>query len=132
MSQIYRTYKEAHEKLGISGSYQSGTIGTSETGVQSLKITEHPNSYDQILENGKRILYVGKGNKTTPAHPILDQNSTKQDIFRTSIRTKTPFPILYKSSPNHVELLGNYIVKSIKKAQRKGVNFYYAELERVK
>ncbi len=129
---VYKTYKEAHEKLGIPGSYQRGTIGTAETGVQSLKITDHENSYDKILENGKRILYVGKGNKTTPAHPVLDQNTTKQDVFRTSIQTKKSFPILHKSEKDHVELLGYYIVKSLKKVHRKGVQFYYAELERVK
>ncbi len=129
---IYKTYKEAHEKLRISGSYQRGTIGTAETGVQSLKITADPDSYDEILENGKRILYVGRGNKPTPAHPVRDQESENQDLFRTSIRTKTPFPVLHKSAPNKVQLLGYYIVKSIKLAQKNKVKFYYAELERVK
>ena len=128
---IYKTYKEAHEKLGIPGSYQRGTIGTAETGVQSLKITADPNSYDKILENGKRILYVGRGNKPTPAHPVRDQDSSDQDLFRTSIRTKTPFPVLYKPAPHHVELLGYYKVIVVKQAQRKGVKFYYAELQLV-
>lgn len=130
--QIYKTYKEAHEKLGIPGSYQRGTIGTAETGVQSLKITADPDSYDQILENGKRILYVGRGNKPTPAHPVRNQDSSDQDIFRTSIRTKTPFPVLHKSGYNHVQLLGYYCVIALKQAQRDKVKFYYAELERVK
>ena len=128
---IYKTYKEAHEKLGIPGSYQRGTIGTSETGVQSLKITDHPDSYDRILENGKRILYVGKGNKPTPAHPVRNQELSNQDIFRTSIRTKTPFPVLHKSAPNHVELLGYYRVKSLKRGLKEGVHFYYAEIKRI-
>lgn len=128
---IYKSYKEAHEKLGIPGSYQRGTIGTAETGVQSLKITGHPDSYDKILENGKRILYVGRGNKPTPAHPVRDQDSSDQDLFRTSIRTKTPFPVLYKSAPQHIKLLGYYKVIAVKQAQRKGVKFYYAELQRI-
>ncbi len=129
---IYKTYKEAHEKLGIPGSYQRGTIGTNETGVQSLKITADPNSYDKILENGKRILYVGRGNKPTPAHPVRDQDSSDQGIFRQSIKTKTPFPVLYKSAIQKVELLGYYRVIALKQAQRNNVKFYYAELERVK
>lgn len=128
---IYKTYKEAHEKLGIPGSYQRGTIGTVETGVQSLKITNHPDSYDRILENGKRILYVGRGNKPTPAHPVRNQESENQDIFKTSIRTKTPFPVLHKSAPNNVQLLGYYRVIGIKRTQRRGVHFYYAELEHI-
>jgi len=128
---IYKTYKEAHEKLGLSGSYQRGTIGTAETGVQSLKITNHPDSYDKILENGKWILYVGKGNKPTPAHPVRNQDSSNQNIFRTSIRTKNPFPVLRKSAPNHVELLGYYRVISLKKSKKDNIYFYYAELERI-
>lgn len=128
---VFRTYKEAHEKLKIPGSYQRGTIGTAETGVQSLKITEHPDSYDKILENGRRILYVGRGNKDTPAHPFRSQDSEKQQLFRTSIQTQNPFPVLHKSHANHVELLGYYRVHSLKQSTKKGIRFYYAELIRV-
>ncbi len=126
---IYKTYKEAHEKLDIPGSYQRGTIGTAETGVQSLKITNHPDSYDRILENGKRILYVGKGNKISPAHPIKNQALSDQELFITSIRIKNNFPVLYKAAPNNVKLLGYYTVSGIKKSTKKGINFYYAELK---
>jgi hypothetical protein len=128
---IFSSYKEAHEKLGISGSYQRGTHGTGETGVTSLKITVHPDSYDKILDNGKTIYYVGKGNKPTPAHPIKTQESDKQDVFRKSIETKNKFPVLYKFAPHKVKLLGYYRVEDLKKARREGVIFYYAVLKKV-
>jgi len=128
---IYKSYKEAHEKLGIQGSYQRGTHGTAQSGVTSLKITAHPDSYDRILDDGKTIYYVGKGNKPTPAHPTADQSSKEQDVFRTSIALKNRFPVLYKSEPGKVELLGYYCVVNLKKATRKGVAFYYAVLRRV-
>jgi hypothetical protein len=129
---IYKTYKEAHNHLGIPGSYQRGTHGTVETGVTSLKITVHPDSYDKIIENGQTIYYVGKGNKPTPAHPIKTQSSEEQDVFRKSIETQKKFPVLYKAKPNHVELLGYYTVKDLKKSKRDAVTFYYAILERNK
>jgi hypothetical protein len=128
---IFRSYKEAHEHLGIPGSYQRGTHGTAETGVTSLKITVHPDSYDKILDDGKMIYYVGKGNKPTPAHPTKTQDSAQQDLFRTSIETQKKFPVLYKYEPHKVKLLGYYRVVNLKKAQRKGVTFYYAVLKRV-
>jgi hypothetical protein len=128
---IFRTYKEAQNKLGITGSYQRGTQGTSETGVTSLKITMHPDSYDKILDDGKTIYYVGKGNKPTPAHPIKSQNSRNQDVFRTSIETKNKFPVLYKYAPEKVKLLGYYRVEDLKKTSHKGVSYYYAILKRV-
>jgi hypothetical protein len=128
---IFKTYKEAHEKLGIPGSPQRGTHGTAETGVTSLKITAHPDSYDRIMDNGKTIYYVGKGNKPTPAHPTKNQDSSQQDVFRTSIKTKKKFPVLYKSAPHTIELLGYYRVEDLKKSRRDGLTFYYAVLKKI-
>jgi hypothetical protein len=128
---IFRSYKEAHEKLGIPGSYQRGTQGTAETGVTSLKITVHPDSYDKILDEGKTIYYVGKGNKPTPAHPTKTQISEEQDVFRTSIETEKKFPVLYKYEPQKVKLLGYYRVVNLKKSRKGNVSFYYAVLEKV-
>jgi hypothetical protein len=128
---IFKSYKDAHEKLGIPGSYQRGTQGTAETGVTSLKITVHPDSYDKILDNGETIYYVGKGNKPTPAHPTRTQDSTDQDVFRTSIETQKKFPVLYKYEPQKVKLLGYYRVVNLKKSRKGNVSFYYAILKRV-
>jgi hypothetical protein len=128
---LFKSYKEAHEKLKIPGSYQRGTHGTKETGVTSLKITAHPESYDKILDDGSTIYYVGKGNKPTPAHPVKSQDSQEQDVFRTSIETQKSFPVLYKFAPQKIELLGYYRVIGLKKAKRDNVSFYYAVLERV-
>jgi hypothetical protein len=127
---IFKSYKEAHETLKIPGSYQRGTHGTAETGVTSLKITAHPDSYDKILDDGQTIYYVGKGNKLTPAHPVKSQNENKQEVFKKSIETQNKFPVLYKSGPNHVELLGYYRVNKLKKSRRDNVTFYYAILIR--
>lgn len=127
---FFRSYKEAHEKLGILGSYQRGTHGTAETGVTSLKITVHPDSYDKILDDGKTIYYVGKGNKPTPAHPTKTQGSGQQDVFRKSIETQKKFPVLYKYEPQKVKLLGYYRVEDLKKSRRGEVTFYYAILKR--
>lgn len=128
---IFRSYKEAHEKLGIPGSYQRGTHGTAETGVTSLKITVHPDSYDKILDNGKTIYYVGKGNKATPAHPTKTQDSEQQEVFRKSIETQRKFPVLYKYESQKVKLLGYYCVINLKRARRGDVTFYYAVLKRM-
>lgn len=131
---IFSSYKEAHDKLKIPGSYQRGTHGTVETGITSLKITAHSDSYDKILHNGNTIYYVGKGNKPTPAHPIYSQNSRQQDVFRTSIKTGNTFPVLYKEN-NKVVLLGKYKIVDLKRSFRKDASgnriyFYYAILKR--
>lgn len=128
---IFSSYKEAHEKLRIPGSYQRGTHGTAETGVTSLKISVHQDSYDKILDNGNTIYYVGKGIKPMPAHPIKNQDSEKQDVFRKSIETKIAFPVLYKYEPKKVKLLGYYRVTDLKKSKRDNVIFYYAILKKI-
>jgi hypothetical protein len=128
---IFKSYKEAHNYLGIPGSYQRGTHGTAETGVTSLKITAHSDSYDKILDNGETIHYVGKGTKPTPAHPTKTQDSSDQDVFRKSIETQKKFPVLYKYEPHKVKLLGQYRVVGLKKSQRGTIWFYYAVLKKV-
>jgi hypothetical protein len=128
---IFRSYKDAHKKLGIPGSYQRGTHGTVESGVTSLKITLHSESYDKILDNGNTIYYVGKGNKPTPAHPIKTQDSSQQNVFRKSIETQNKFPVLYKYEPHSVKLLGYYRVDKLKKSRKGDVIFYYAVLKKV-
>ena len=97
----------------------------------SLTITAHLDSYDKILDNGNTIYYVGKGNKPTPAHPIKTQESAEQAVFRKSIETHKTFPVLHKSAPSTVTLLGHYRVEDLKKTRRQGVAFYYAVLKRV-
>ena len=96
-----------------------------------MKITSHPDSFDRILDDGKTIYYVGKGNKPTPAHPTKNQDSSQQEVFRTSIITKKSFPVLYKESPNNVYLLGHYRVENLKKSRRNGIEFYYAILKKI-
>ena len=109
----FRTYRDAHACLGIPGSHMVGTQGTGKSGVRSLKLTCHDGSRDELLEGGERIMYeialppqhnsmrlgdhasdtvcmyVGRGVKPSPANPVADQASHDQDLFRTSIATRT-------------------------------------------
>ena len=115
MAVTFRTYRDAHVALRIPGSHMVGTQGTPRTGVRSLKLTCHDDSRDELLDGGATIMctrchqpaatnllpptycrscdvlrrYVGRGVKPSPANPIAHQSSADQDVFRTSIATRT-------------------------------------------
>jgi hypothetical protein len=105
MAVSFRTYRDAHVALRIPGSHMVGTQGTPRTGVRSLKLTCHEDSRDELLDGGATIMcdhtcacsrrrdvlrrYVGRGVKPSPANPVAHQSSADQDVFRTSINTRT-------------------------------------------
>ena len=94
--EFFQSYKEAHEALRIPGSFQRGTIGSAETGILSLKLTENPKSLDRVSMDFERIYYVGIGKKSSQGEPAEDQTLDKQQPFFKSLRTQTPFPVLIK------------------------------------
>ena len=129
--ELFQSYKEAHEALRIPGSFQRGTIGSAETGILSLKLTENPKSLDRVSMDFERIYYVGIGKKSSQGEPAEDQTLDKQQPFFKSLRTQTPFPVLIKLKPGIVLYTGNYTVSSIhKKQSQRGFTYYQVHLQR--
>lgn len=129
---MFKSYKEAHERLGLAGSYQTGTIGNETDGISSLKITDHTGSYDRITLNGKFVYYVGRGIKPSPGHPGANQFVHKQRLFYRSMELQNEFPILHKLKQGGVELLGKYKVKDVRKrVSDEGFSYFEVKLARV-
>lgn len=129
---MFKSYKEAHERLGLEGSYQTGTIGDETNGLSSLKITDHVGSYDRITMNGKFVYYVGRGVKPSPGHPGANQLFHKQKLFYRSMELQNEFPILHKLKKGGVELLGRYTTKDVRKrVSDEGFSYFEVKLARV-
>lgn len=129
---VFKSYKEAHERLGLEGSYMQGTIGNEQDGISSLKITDHAGSYDRITLGGKFVYYVGKGIKSSPGHPGANQLETKQRMFYRSFTLQNEVPILHKSKRGGVELLGYYKVKDVRKrVSDEGFSYFEVKLARI-
>ena len=130
---FFHSYREAHQKLHIQGSYQRGTIGSTVEGITSLKLTENPKSYDRIQNDLDRIWYVGKGKKSSQGEPAESQTIQDQGPFFQSMETRNEFPVLMKLHNSLVVFLGFYQVIQIrKKTTLKGFSYFQIELHRVR
>ena len=130
---FFHSYKEAHEKLHIKGSYQRGTIGNDEEGITSLKLTENPKSYDRIQNDLERIWYVGKGKKSSQGEPATNQHIEDQTPFFRSLELGNDIPILIKLKPFLVVFLGYYRVAQVRnKKTTKNIQYFEIELHRVR
>lgn len=124
--QFFKSYKEAHEKLQLTGSWQRGTIGSLETGLTSIKITVNPKSLDRVSFNLKTVYYVGKGKKASPGEPVKSQEEMDQQVFYRSLHTQNPVTVLVKVKTGVVVSLGNYRVTSIRLVP--GLDYYQIKL----
>ena len=129
--ELFRSYKEAHDALQLQGSFQRGTIGNTEEGITSLKLTENPKSLDRVSKDLERIYYVGRGKKSSQGEPATNQSLADQEPFFVSLRTQRPIPILMKLKAGVVLYPGTYCVMKIQpKLSPNKVLYYQIELHR--
>lgn len=112
---FYTSYKEAHESLGIPGSWQKGTQGNDIDGISSIKITSNPRSLDRISKDMSTIYYVGIGEKSSQGEPAVNQTREDQQPFFTSKQKQNPVPVLIKLDSGVVYYAGLYKVHKIYK-----------------
>ncbi len=127
---FFSSYKEAHEVLKLPGSWQRGTQGNKTTGISSLKMTNNPDSLDEISHDLSHVFYVGIGKKSSQGEPAANQQREEQEPFFVSKRLKKKIPILIKLGPHTVFFAGYYQVKAIReKTSPKGFVYYEIMLE---
>ena len=124
---FYTSYKEAHEKLHIPGSWQRGTQGNKTVGITSLKMTNNPDSLDLISDDLTTVFYVGIGKKSSQGEPAANQTKEDQEPFFVSKAKQTPIPILIKLDSGFVYYLGLFKVKAIR-LQRSPKGFRYYQI----
>jgi hypothetical protein len=127
---FFTSYKEAHEKLKLPGSWQRGTQGSKTTGITSLKMTNNPDSLDLISDDLSLVFYVGIGKKSSQGEPCVDQTQEDQEPFFVSKSKQNPIPILIKLQSGLVYYAGLFKVKAIRlKTSPKGFHYYQIVLE---
>lgn len=127
---FFSSYKEAHQKLKIPGSWQRGTQGNKTTGITSLKMTSNPKSFDKISDDLSLVFYVGIGKKSSQGEPSVNQTKEDQEPFFVSKATQNRIPILIKLSEKYVYFAGYFQVKAIRQETTpKGIRYYEIILE---
>ena len=122
---FYGTYKEAHEALGIPGSWQKGTQGTKEEGITSIKITANQHSLDRISPDMRMIYYVGIGKKLSQGEPAENQTREDQKPFFTSLKKQNPIPVLIKLQSGVIYYAGLFKIHKIYKKISPSAKHYY-------
>ncbi len=122
---FYTSYKEAHEALGIPGSWQRGTQGTDKEGITSIKITSNPRSLDRITSDLSTIYYVGIGEKSSQGEPAAHQLLEDQTPFFTSKQKQNKIPVLIKLESGVIYYAGLYTVSKIYKRISPKAKRYY-------
>jgi hypothetical protein len=112
---FYTSYKEAHEALGIPGSWQRGTQGDAEKGITSIKLTANPRSLDRISPDLETIYYVGIGEKSSQGEPAANQTREDQAPFFTSLKKQNPVHVMIKLESGVIFYAGLYKVAKIYK-----------------
>lgn len=127
---FFTSYKEAHEKLKLPGSWQRGTQGNKTDGITSLKMTNNPDSLDLISDDLSLIFYVGIGKKYSQGEPAANQEQEDQEPFFVSKAKQNPIPILIKIKADLIFYAGLYKVKAIRtQLSPKGYRYYQIVLE---
>jgi len=128
----YPSYAAAHEILGLSGNPKTMIITDSNNIIESIKITDHPDSYHRISANSAIIQYVGIGTLKSPGHPIGNQQYYRQDPFLNTWGAAKPICVLRQQSDGEVYLMGNYKVRGLRKRMgNEGFAYFHAELIRI-
>lgn len=122
---FFSSYKEAHTKLKIPGSWQRGTQGNKQTGISSLKMTNNPDSLDLISDDLSTVFYVGIGKKSSQGEPATHQLKDDQEPFFVSKRLQNKIPILIKLHSGAVYYAGEYKVRAVREqVSPKGYRYY--------
>jgi hypothetical protein len=82
-----------------------------------LKITNHPNSLNKILQSGNVIHYVGEGSKRYPGCPSANQMYCRQIPLLKKISYNNYVHVFNKISENKIIHLGLYTIMSYKKKE---------------
>ena len=90
-----------------------------------INIVDHPNSLEQILQNGNVVKCIGLGVKISPGRPLGNQQlHTQGPIFSHANKYPHLFPIFYKK--RYIEYMGLYRLNGYKKKMSPS-GFYYFE-----
>jgi len=128
----YKSFEVAYKAFNFSIINPNNTIDGNNYGIASLKLIFKENSYNEILQDGRIIKYVGQGLQLRPGHPAANQQWQNQEPFRISMKNTIVFPVLFKSKAGFITLMGKYkIIDIIKKMSFEGFTYFHIILQRV-
>lgn len=140
---MYSSFTEAHRELKISGDPDAIINFSDDRTITCLKINNNKRtnggsnkkgnleSYNEILQNGRIIKFVGVGKSLRSGHPNSNQQWSSQEPFRFSWEKNLAIPLLLKGEDGIVKSMGTYqITDIIKRESFEGFTFFQIILKR--
>lgn len=127
----YKSFEEAYKAINLSDNPDVNIIGNN-YGITSLKLFFQEKSYNEVLQDGRIIKFVGQGLQLRPGHPASNQQWQSQEPFRISMKNMLIFPVFFKSKGGLITLMGKYkIIDIVKKMSFEGFSYFHMVLQRV-
>jgi hypothetical protein len=127
---IYTSFAAAYKALNIP--FNPDLAIDNISNIHSLKIIDRSDSYNEVLQGGRIIKFLGNGRLLKPGHPASNQQWLSQEPFRKIWINSTTIPIFRKNTMGKVLFLGNYQIKDIiKKMGFEGFSFFHVILHRI-
>ena len=140
---MYSSFTEAHRELKISGDPDAIINFNDQNIITCLKINNNKHSaglytggrriesYNQVLQNGRIIKFVGIGLSLRSGHPNSNQQWSSQEPFRFSWEKNLAIPLLLKGEDGIVKSMGTYqITDIVKRESFEGFTFFQIILRR--
>lgn len=140
---MYSSFTEAHRELKISGDPDAVINFNDDKVITCLKInnkrsskssrskSSHLESYNEVLQNGRIVKFVGIGLSLRSGHPNSNQQWSSQEPFRFSWEKNLSIPLLLKAEDGIVKSMGTYkITDIVKRESFEGFTFFQVNLRR--
>lgn len=136
---MYRSFTEAHKELKIPGDPDAIINFNDDNVITCLKINNKQGAlrstkletYNEVLQNGRIVKFVGVGLYLRSGHPNSNQQWSSQEPFRYTWEQKIVFPLLLKDENGVVKSMGTYeITDIIKRETFEGFTFFHVILRR--
>jgi len=94
---LYTSFSEAYKALNIPFNPEVLIDGNTKYGILSLKLVDGSESYNEVLQDGRIVKFVGYGRAAKPGHPSSNQQWLTQEPFRISWEKAIIIPIFRKN-----------------------------------
>lgn len=98
--------------------------------VETITVIHHPDSLEGFDVNGHRLRILGSGRKSTPGHPVANQQYASQLNFLKAASTQRLFPVYHRVGTTET-YMGEYSLNSFRKKESfEGFTYFLFTLHR--
>jgi hypothetical protein len=111
----FSSYAKLSEHLKLKYHPSKEINGLDDEGIESIKLIDHPNSYNYIVPGYNKIYVVGKGRRSGPGYPSAHHSELNQHIVWNTYRNNKDIHVILETLNGHIKYLGKYFINNIRR-----------------